>query len=125
MMIAIPLAALGIEDFHDIDVEFKIADSDTVYDEMEDFYCDGDAAPLGRLNYVYRNYTTDYDRDDVTDLPEAETAAETQTTVESESESKQEAAGGGDGGCASVVSVMPGVLPLAIVAAFALRKKKD
>ena len=130
MMIAVPLAQLGIENYHDINVEFKIADSDTIYDEMEDFYCDGDAAPLGRLNYVYRNYTTDIEWDTETETtpdPETthETTSETQTTVESESESEQEAAGGGDGGCASVVGVTLGVLPLAIAAAFALRKKKD
>ena len=97
MMIAVPLAELGIENFHDIDVEFKIADSETVYDEMEDFYCDGDAAPLGRLNYVYRNYTTDYDRDDVTDVPETdppetepETEVETEVELDSEVESESE-----------------------------------
>ena len=204
MMIAVPLAELGIENFHDIDVEFKIADSETVYDEMEDFYCDGDAAPLGRLNYVYRHYTTDYDRDDVTDIPETdppetfpetevesesesegevesetvpetvletvpettvetrvetETAAkvetkpetETETTASTETqietvtetvvnteteddigvetaakdETEQGTAADDADGCASVLSVTLGVLPLAIVAAFALRKKKD
>ena len=56
MMIAGPLELLGIEGYMEINVEFKIADSETVYDEMEDFYCDGDVAPLGRLNYVYQNY---------------------------------------------------------------------
>ncbi len=56
MMIAVPLELLGIEGYLEIDVEFKWADSRSVYDEMEDFYCDGDAAPLGRLNYVYQNY---------------------------------------------------------------------
>ena len=111
MMIAVPLAQLGVENYHDINVEFKVADSDTIYDEMEDFYCDGDAAPLGRLNYVYRNYTTDYDRDDVTDLPESE--LETDGGVET------------NGGCASVIGVTLGVLPLAIATTFALRKKKD
>ena len=56
MMIAVPLSMLGIEDYRAIDVEFKWADSTTVYDEMEDFYCDGDVAPLGRLNFIYQNY---------------------------------------------------------------------
>ena len=37
-------------------MQFKWADSKTTYDEMEDFYIDGDCAPLGRLNYVYQNY---------------------------------------------------------------------
>ena len=95
MMIAVPLAELGIENFHDIDVEFKIADSETIYDEMEDFYCDGDVAPLGRLNYIYRNYTTDYDRDDVTDVPETdppETETETETVTETVTETTPETA---------------------------------
>ncbi len=56
MMIAVPLEALGIENYHAIEIEFKWADSKTSYDEMENFYCDGDMAPLGRLNYVYQNY---------------------------------------------------------------------
>jgi hypothetical protein len=56
MMIAVPLEMLNVEGYKEINVEFKIADSRTVYDEMEDFYCDGDAAPLGRMNYVYQNY---------------------------------------------------------------------
>ena len=56
MMISVPLSMLGIEDYRAIDVEFKWADSTTVYDEMEDFYCDGDVAPLGRLNFIYQNY---------------------------------------------------------------------
>ena len=56
MMIAVPLEMLGIENYRAIEIEFKWADSKTTYDEMEDFYCDGDVAPLGRLNYVYQNY---------------------------------------------------------------------
>ena len=54
---------------------------------------------------------TDYDRDDVTDLPESE--LETDGGVET------------NGGCASVIGVTLGVLPLAIATTFALRKKKD
>ena len=137
MMIAVPLEQLGIENYHDIDVEFKIADSETIYDEMEDFYCDGDAAPLGRLNFVYRNYTTDTEWDTEAETKpaetkpaetkpaETETEAAPETTVDTEVATEQETVGDTDGGCASVVSVTLGVLPLAIAAAFALRKKKD
>lgn len=56
MMVEVPLSLLGIPDYKEISIEFKWADSTTVIDEMEDFYCEGDAAPLGRLNWVYRNY---------------------------------------------------------------------
>ena len=109
MMIAIPLAQMGIKDYRDIDVEFKIADSDTVYNEMEDFYCDGDAAPLGRVNYVYCNYTVEAEKEETTSAvietaPETavetrvetettatvETKPETETTVETETETESE-----------------------------------
>ncbi len=56
MMIAVPLEMLGIDNYEEIAIEFKWADGKTLYDEMEDFYCDGDMAPLGRLNYIYQNY---------------------------------------------------------------------
>ena len=61
MMIAVPLEMLGIENFKEISIEFKWFDADSgVYvDEMEDFYTYGDAAPLGRLNYVYQNCLPD------------------------------------------------------------------
>lgn len=81
MMIAVPLSMLGIEDYLSINLEFKVADSDTIYDEMEDFYCDGDAAPLGRLNYVFSNYVP---------APAAAPEIETDTEYESESESESQ-----------------------------------
>lgn len=56
MMIAVPQSMLGIEGYKEIYVEFKWADADVQIDEMEDFYCYGDAAPAGRLNHVYQNY---------------------------------------------------------------------
>lgn len=55
MMVEIPLSILGIPNYKEIVLEFKWADSMNVIDEMEDFYSEGDAAPLGRLNWVYRN----------------------------------------------------------------------
>ncbi len=56
MMLTVPMEMVGIEGYKEICMQFKWADSKTSYDEMEDFYIDGDAAPLGRLNYVYQNY---------------------------------------------------------------------
>ncbi len=75
MMIAVPLEMLGIEGYLEIDVEFKWADSRSVYDQMEDFYCDGDVAPLGRLNFVYQNYIPGVSQIVYPD-PNAETTAE-------------------------------------------------
>jgi hypothetical protein len=83
MMIAVPLEMLGIEGYKEIDIEFKWADSETVYDEMEDFYCDGDVAPLGRLNYVYQNYIPGVSQ--IT-YPEPETQPETEAPTDPESE---------------------------------------
>ena len=55
MMVEVPLAMLGITDYKNIVLQFKWADSTRIIDEMEDFYCEGDAAPIGRMNWVYRN----------------------------------------------------------------------
>ena len=61
MMISVPLSMLGIENYKEIYIEFKWADADksTKYTTMEDFYLYGDVAPLGRLNWIYRNYIPD------------------------------------------------------------------
>ena len=56
MMIAVPMEMIGVTYYNQICMQFKWADSDTLLDEMADFYIDGDMAPLGRLNYVYQNY---------------------------------------------------------------------
>ncbi len=55
MMIAVPLEMLGITNPNGIKFDFKWADSDSKITTMEQFYTDGDAAPLGRLNYTYQN----------------------------------------------------------------------
>ena len=91
MMIAVPLEMLGIRNYEQICMEFKWfdADSGVIVDEMEDFYTYGDAAPLGRLNYVYQNcYAEDVDHT-VPDDPsvednttEAPTTAPAETTTE-------------------------------------------
>ena len=49
----VPRAAIGL-DHADFTLWFKVADSTEAYTTIEDFYDKGDAAPLGRLNYVYR-----------------------------------------------------------------------
>ncbi len=55
MMIAVPMEMLGITNPNGIKFDFKWADSRSLITTMEQFYTDGDAAPLGRLNYVYQN----------------------------------------------------------------------
>ena len=51
MMVAIPKSALGITDA-DFTIQFKWSDHCTSGD-VYSFYTDGDAAPIGRMNYVY------------------------------------------------------------------------
>jgi hypothetical protein len=57
---------------------------------MEDFYCDGDVAPLGRLNYVYQNYIPGVSQITYPD-PEPETEAPTETPTEDPTEDPTEA----------------------------------
>ncbi len=85
MMIAVPLELLGIEQYDRIKLEFKWADSTTLYDELEDFYCDGDVAPLGRLNYIYQNCLNTQ-----SSSPDTETSTETITETETESVTETE-----------------------------------
>ncbi len=56
MMVSVPLSTLGISNYKEVYFTFKIADSDTKINTMEQFYTDGDVAPLGRTNYVFQNY---------------------------------------------------------------------
>jgi hypothetical protein len=121
MMIAVPLEMLNIDGYQEINVEFKIADSDTVYDEMEDFYCDGDAAPLGRLNYIYQNYipgvsNINYNEDTTpsitTDTPDSD-------VPESTADSNKPA----EKGCSSLVG--EGGICLILAAALLCLRKKD
>ena len=102
MMITVPQDMLGIDDYRTIRLEFKWADSETTYDEMEDFYCDGDVAPLGRLNYVYQNYIpgvsvivpdeeeTPENKPGTEDKPGTENKPNTDTESEPETETKTE-----------------------------------
>ena len=60
MMIAVPLAQLGISNYNAVNFEFKVLDAqNSDMTTMESFYTDGDVAPLGRLNYIYHGRTTD------------------------------------------------------------------
>ena len=123
MMIAVPLSMLGIQGYLEINAEFKWADSRSVYDEMEDFYCDGDVAPLGRMNYVFQNYIpglsqiTYPDPDEVTEAT-SETSTEpdaTEPDVSTEVPPKK--------GCGASLSAA--ALLTAAAAGVCLAKKKE
>ena len=55
IMIRVPLASVGIYDHNDIAIAFKWVDSDTKITTMAQMYSEGDAAPVGRFGYVFRN----------------------------------------------------------------------
>ena len=131
MMIAVPLSLLGIEGYLEINAEFKWADSRTVYDEMEDFYCDGDAAPLGRMNYVFQNYIPGVSR--ITYPDPNQTEAPTETPSEPAAPSTDAPAETPDAtetddpkkGCGSAVFGIAALMPVALAGVALLRKRKD
>lgn len=53
LQIAIPLKDLNCENGKDISLEFKWADNYQEKEGIWSFYLNGDAAPYGRMNYVY------------------------------------------------------------------------
>lgn len=50
----VPLSVLGL-DSKDVSIQFKFADNYQGEDDIYSFYLNGDAAPYGRLNYVYES----------------------------------------------------------------------
>jgi hypothetical protein len=53
--LAIPKKALGMTESRKVTFQFKWADNYQGEGDINSFYLDGDAAPLGRLNYVFHN----------------------------------------------------------------------
>ena len=126
MMIAVPLEMLGVEHCDYMNFHFKWVDSDSKMTTMEQFYTEGDVAPLGRLNYVFNTVMPG-------SVPpeEAETDAETETAedlvttpAETDRESDGETTKPEKKGCgSSLLSIAAAVT--AAASAFALSKKKD
>ena len=126
MMIAVPLELLGVEHCDYMNFHFKWVDSDSRMTTMEQFYTEGDVAPLGRLNYVFNTVMPG-------SVPpeEAETDAETETAedlvttpAETDRESDGETTKPEKKGCgSSLLSIAAAVT--AAASAFALSKKKD
>ena len=106
-------------------MEFKWADSETVYNEMEDFYCDGDAAPLGRMNYVYQNYIPGVSE---ISYPEPETAASSEAASSetvSSATTREPETDAPEGGCSSTVGAAAILITTAIGACVLLRRKEN
>ena len=128
MMIAVPLDMLGIEGYKEINFEFKWADSETVYDEMEDFYCDGDIAPLGRLNYIYQNYIPGVSQISYeTDAPETTAASATEAPAPTDTTRATDSTldHPGEGGCTSAMETALIAWFGLIGASVLLRKRKE
>ncbi len=119
MMISVPLEMLGINNYNEICIEFKWFDADSgVYvNEMEDFYTYGDAAPLGRLNYVYQNCLAE----DVTNNPIVNENNNDDETVGDQIFGSNEPVSAR--GCRSGISYMI-VLPVVISGCFVFKRKK-
>ncbi len=143
MMIAVPMEMIGVTYYNQICMQFKWADSDTLLDEMADFYIDGDMAPLGRLNYVYQNYipgvTNDLLAETVITLEEkaagedkyvpdhVETETETESVPETDAETEpateQETEPEAKGGCKAIAGGMA-ILAILCLGGASLGKKK-
>lgn len=54
LQFAIPLETLGLS-AEDVSIQFKFADNYQGEDDIFSFYLNGDAAPYGRMNYVYES----------------------------------------------------------------------
>lgn len=126
MMIAVPLELLGVEHCDYMNFNFKWVDSDSKMTTMEQFYTEGDVAPLGRLNYVFNTAMPGS-----TPPEEVETEASTQGNV-TEGPAPEETTGGETEtqpekkGCGSVIPSL--LVPMALVGGAALtakRKKED
>ena len=129
MMIAVPLSMLGIENYKEIEIDFKWADSDTMITTMEQFYCEGDAAPLGRMNYTYQNYIEGVSNvtEPETTVTETEPATEPETTVtESETTVTEPVTEKTNtGSCNSSVGSIATVALISLTAAAVIRRRKD
>ena len=128
MMIAVPLELLGVEHCDYMNFHFKWVDSDSKMTTMEQFYTEGDVAPLGRLNYVFNTVMPGS-----TPPEEIETEAPTETEGDVTEGTVPEETTGGETetqpeqkGCGSVIPSL--LVPMALAGGAALtakRKKED
>lgn len=146
MMIEVPLEMLGYSDYRQVYMEFKWADADeeVQFNEMEDFYCFGDAAPMGRLNYIYQTYIPGESEFEDLNKPGSDTSTEdetgniseittdvagTQAPDEVTTNESDANSGNGDGGkkkgCKSAVSGVCSVAVAILCAGYYSKKRKE
>lgn len=125
MMIAVPLELLGVEHCDYMNFHFKWVDSDSRMTTMEQFYTEGDVAPLGRLNYAFNtampgSVPPEESETEASTAPgETPTEDPTEAPTDGETETPEK-------GCGSVIPSL--LVPMAIVGGAALtvkRKKED
>lgn len=119
MMIAVPLTLLGVENYSDLTFDFKWADSDSKITTMEQFYTEGDIAPLGRLNYVFTNHHPEETvqppvYDEGTSAPVTDNGSEDGSDTDGK-------------GCASAVAtaILPCLAALTVAALGVSKKRKE
>ena len=121
MMIAVPLELLGVEHCDYMNFHFKWVDSDSRMTTMEQFYTEGDVAPLGRLNYVFNTAMpgSTPSEENETEASTALGAPPTEAPTDGETDAPEK-------GCGSVIPSL--LVPMAIAGGAALtvkRKKED
>ena len=126
MMIAVPLELLGVQHCDYMNFHFKWVDSDSKMTTMEQFYTEGDVAPLGRLNYVFNTVMPgSVPPEEAETQPETETAEDMVTAPdETAPESDGEATEPVKKGCGSSL-LAPAAILTAAAAAVVSKKKEN
>ena len=126
MMISVPLELLGVEHCDYMNFNFKWVDSDSKITTMEQFYTEGDVAPLGRMNYVFNTVMpgSTPPSEEETEAP-TETAGDvTEGTVPEDTTAPavEDTTAEKSGGCKSVLPSL--ILPAAVLSGAALTAKR-
>ena len=130
MMIAVPLELLGVQHCDYMNFNFKWVDSDSKMTAMEQFYTEGDVAPLGRLNYVFNTVmpgsvppeeveTDTETAEDIVTTPDGTAPDETATESDGESAEPDKK------GCGSSLLSSAAILTAAAAAAVVSKKKEN
>ncbi len=123
MMIEVPLEMLGVTHPDYMNFHFKWVDSDSKMTTMEQFYTEGDVAPLGRLNYAFNTVMPGSVPPEESETETEASTAPGETPTEAPTDGETETP---EKGCGSVIPSL--LVPMAIVGGAALtvkRKKED
>ena len=124
MMIEVPMEMLGLTNPTGIKFQFKWADSESKITTMEQFYTEGDIAPLGRMNYTFQNCLDPEKAEQFVPSTPA-TEQETSDAPATDAPATEQGTEAEQGGCKSTVSTAAFLIALAFVPCFVFKKKKD